>query len=86
MNAIEAHPALVCDAHEVSNEPSIAATMTWQIHIPIAPVIKKVFRPKLSRNSTAGRVNTIWKIPVTPVASSSVVTDVKPKVPKIWGA
>ena len=60
--------------------------MTWQIHIPTAPTIRKVFRPKLSRKRTAGRVNTIWKHPVTPVASKSVVTDVNPKVAKICGA
>jgi hypothetical protein len=59
INAIAAHPAFVCEAHDVSDEPSIAATMMWQMNIPAAPMIKDVFRLKLSRNSTAGNVNTI---------------------------
>jgi len=50
MNAIAAHPAFVCEAHDVSDEPSIAATMMWKMNIPAAPTIKNVFRPKLSRN------------------------------------
>ena len=83
---MDAQPAERRVSHDVSNEPSITATMTSHIQIPIAPVMRNVLRPKLSRKRTARRVKTIWKIPVTPVARRSVVTDVKPKVTKIYGA
>jgi hypothetical protein len=73
---MDAQPAERWVSHDVSNEPPIAATMTWHIHIPIAPVMRNVLHLKLSRKRTAGRVKTIWKIPVAPVARRSVVTDV----------
>lgn len=89
MKAIETQPLVVLPIQvpaEFWLVPSTAATTMWQIPIPAAPTIRNVLRPKLSRNRTAGRVKTIWKHPVTPVARRSTVTELKPKVAKIWGA
>jgi hypothetical protein len=90
MKAIETQPGVLASPrprfHWSSYTPSTEATTTWQTHMPIAPTIRNVFRPKLSRNKTDGSVKMICRIPVTPVANRLVVTELKPKLENICGA
>jgi hypothetical protein len=51
--------------------------------MPIAPAMRKVLRPNLSRKRTAGSVKVICRIPVTPVASRVVLVEEKPNEAKI---